>query len=508
MKLEIAQENLRKEAKKLMDDLVQRFVSCPSFDYSDPWLSQLDWTPAKTGKNKGFPKWYREILGKKTGLTLGSQVVPLLMQMTWKDQPLVFDKVKKWGWVNPESGNWERLPHPDGEGKNVGSPLSKHFAQFIEKGVMGSDSETNLAKEISNLSYWVSFQSRFADEYKMAVDAPNRLGIVPTTKLVGALTGRQVHKLWLTAAQCKKDKLGTDLFHVIQPPEGWSMVLWDEDTEEVRIGAIWGDYQRGMGLGATAMSQIAFMGKKGDSLANSTDAHSVTAKLAEITRDEAKTANFRDIFGGGRKTQADAIQTAHPDWSSAQVDQVVSKILDAKRGQKVYGQYEGGTDSFYHNRAAQIADTPNFRLPSTGRMFPNVINPLYDTKGQFYTSRYNFPVQGTGVDILHATAVAVAILCDQRGIPSDAWGYVMARHDEIGYNVKDEYADRFAEIANAAHCWAWSIFLESLGFYWMPTPLARLSAINIDKVYRKEVKNPTDAGYGTGWTFPDGRTVQ
>ena len=503
---EMKNKELTKQASKLCGELVQKFVSNPDFEWeSDPWLNQLDWTPAKSGKNKGFPLWYRKTLSK--GITLGIQVVPLVMRMTWKGQPLIFDKVKKWCWKNPETGNLERLPHPDGEGKNVGSPLSKHFAQFVDSGVLSSDSEDNLPKEITKLSYWNSFNSRFEGQYLMGVDAEKRLGIVPVTKLVGALTGRQVERLWLTAAQCKPGKLGTDMFHVIQPPEGWSMVHWDEDTEEVRIGALWGDFNRGLGIGATAMSQVAFMGVNTGTLETATDAHSVTAKLANISRSEAKTANFRDIFGGGRKTQADAIQTAHPDWGKEQVNGVVTKILDAKRGEKKGGKYEGGTDSFYHNQAAIIAETPDFRLPSTGRKMPNVINPKFDTTGMFYTSRYNFPVQGTGVDILHATALAVRVLADKEGIPRDAWGYVMARHDEIGYNVKDDFTGAFAEIANTAHVWAWAIFIEALGFNWMPTPLARLTAINVDKVYRKDVKAPTDAGYSAGWTFEDGREV-
>lgn len=506
MLYDIKMKDLTKQATQLCSDLVQKFVAGTSFDWeSDPWLNQLDWSPAKSGKNKGFPAWYRKTLSK--GVTLGSQIVPLVMRMTWKGQPLVFDKVKKWCWLNPETQELERLPHPDGAGKNVGSPLSKHFAPFVDSGVLGSASDVNLPKEITKLSYWNSFCSRFEGEYLGKVDAEKRLGIVPTTQLLKTLTGRQVQRLWLTASQCKPGKLGSDMFHCIQPPEGWSAVHWDEDTEEVRIAALWGDFNRGLGVGATAMSQVAFMGANTGDLATATDAHSVTAKLASIPRQEAKVANFRDIFGGGRKTQSDAIRTAHPDWTDKQVNEVVTKILDAKRGEKKGGQYEGGTDSFYHNQAAIVAEAPDFRLPSTGRKMPNVINPQYDKTGMFYTSRYNFPVQGTGADILHATALAVRVLAEKEGIPSDAWGYVMARHDEICYNVKDEFARQFAEIANSAHVWAWSIFLESLGFNWMPTPLARLSAINIDKVYRKDVKAPTDAGFKAGWVFEDGTEV-
>lgn len=495
IQLAVAQRQLEEALLEEADKLVQDFTGDPSDYENDPWLSQLDWTPAKSGKNKGKPAWAR----KK--ITTGGNAAPLIMRMTWNGQPLVFDKDRKWGWVN--EGKWQRLPHPDGN-KNVGSPLSKHFGQFFESGVLGCKSENNLPKAISRLSYWVSYQSRFQDQY-LAEVTESRKGIVPSTKLIGTLTGRQVEKTWLTAAQCKPGKLGSDFFHIIQPPSGWDMILWDEDTEEVRIAALWGDFRNGKIIGSTPMSQIAFMGDKD----LGTDAHSVTATLAGIDRQQAKIANFRDIFGGGRKTQTDALRTAHPDWTDQQLDGVVSKILDAKRGTKNWGEgYSGGTDSQYHNQAAILAETLDFRLPSTGRMIPNVINPRYDTQKAFYTSRYNAPVQGTGADILHATAACVPIVAGMFGIPESDFGYVMARHDEIGYNTLTQHSDNFAEVANAAHCWAWAIFLEGLDMPWMPTPLARLSSINVDWVYRKEVNMPVDAGYGMGFEGPDGRSIK
>lgn len=147
----------------------------------------------------------------------------------------------------------------------------------------------------------------------------------------------------------------------------------------------------------------------------------------------------------------------------------------------------------------------DFELPSTGRKIPDVVNCRYDRDRQFYTSRYNFPVQGTGADILHATAALTPVLALESGITE--FGYVLARHDEICYSVASPHSRDFAEIGNSVHCWAWAIFLEGLGYDWFPQPLARLASINIDRVYRKEVDAPTDSGYGLGWTFPDGLSI-
>lgn len=494
-----------------VEEILELWASGELDPAENPWLKQLDWTPAKSGKNKGKPAWLRKLKGLK--VTLGCSAAPLVLQMTWKGFPLAYSKTSKWGYLSRETGatRFVKLPHESGKNANVGSPFSKQFTAFAESGVLSSDLDIslNIPKELAKLTYWEAYESRFKEEYKMPVADPTRLGVVPVTKLVGTLTGRQVHKTWLTAAQCKigkngeTKKLGSDFFHTLQPPQGMDYVSWDEDTEEVRIAGFWADLNQGLGLGCTPMSQTALLGKKSDK----TDAHSVTALLTGIDRDSAKTANFRDIFGGGRSTQTKALQAAHPDWPEHEVAEKVSKIMLAKRGTKSQGLYSGGTDSMYHNQAAEIANTPDFRLPGSGRMIPNVVNCRYDFSGNFYTSRYNFPVQGTGADILHATAASVPLLCEMKGIPESAYGYVLARHDEIGYNVLKEYSEKFAEVANAAHTWAWAVVLHGMGFNWLPTAITRLSAINIDCCVRKEVKAPTNAGYGCGWDLPNGREV-
>ena len=483
--------SLEAKIAKVVKELEAKFAE-GSLPPNDPWLSQLDWSPAKTGKNKGKPLWIR----KAKEITIGKSFVPLILRVTYMGHPLVLDPKLKWGYRDAE-GKFHKLPHPKGPKENVGSPFVKDFKDLWEAGTLSSDMP-ELPSTLVSLSYWEAYRSRFKDEYIW--ESEDKDACVPVTKLLGTLTGRQVHKLWLTAAQAKKGKLGTDMTHAIQSREGRTFVSWDEDTEEVRIAAIFGDYFNMGGLGSTPMSQYAIMGSK----AKGTDAHSLTAAIAHISRPKAKVANFRDVFGGGRKTQTQALQAAHPEWSQARIDATVDRIMLAKRGTKTGGRYSGGTDSQYHNMANNIANTPDYRLPMTGRQIPDAVNCGYAGR-DFFTTRYNFPVQGTGADILHATAAIVGLVAEEKGIQN--YGYVMARHDETCYEVEDSRAEEFAEIGNTAHCWAWACFLDSLGFHWMPQPLTRLSAINLDRVYRKEVSAPTDAGFNCSWEFPDGREV-
>ena len=487
--------SLAKELETLIQSLKEQFLAGTLDPTQDPWLSQLDWTPAKSGKNKGIPAWIR----KAGEITTGKSFVPLILKISYHGNPLVLHPKQKWGYIDPATQEFCKLPHPKGPKENVGSPFVKDFLGMWESGILQSRGIPNLPHALTSISYWESYRSRFTEEFIWSTQGDKDL-CIPTTKLLGTLTGRQVHKLWLTAAQCKPGKLGTDLTHAVQARDGRVFVSWDEDTEEVRIAAVWGDHYNCGGLGSTPMSQYALMGSK----SKGTDAHSLTAKLAGLSRQGAKVANFRDIFGGGMRTQMQALQSAHPDWPESKLRATVEKIMTAKRGRKVLGRYAGGTDSQYHNMAQHIAETPDFRLPMTQRQIPDVVN-CRNAGRDFFTTRYNFPVQGTGADILHATAAIVGILAEKQGISE--YGYVMARHDEICYEVEEARAEEFAEIGNSAHLWAWACFLDSLGFNWMPEPLCRLSAINIDKVYRKEVFMSIDAGFSCSWEFPEGREI-
>lgn len=484
-----------------LNDLADQAES--SGDPGDPWLSQLDWTTAKSGKNKGKPAWYRAArLKKNAKVTLKSNLAPLLLRMKWDGHPLHLDKVKKWGYI--ADGKFHKLPHKGGPSKNVGSPLSKDFVDLVKGGTLTSSAGDNLAQELANLSYWASYRSRFHGQYVRDLDGFK--AIVPVTKLLGTLTGRQVEKTWLTAAMAKPDKLGSDMFHAIQAPKGYKFVGWDEDTEEVRLASLYGDVELGGGVGCTPMSQSAFMGerKKG------TDPHTMVAMLAgfgEDGRDDAKVFNFQDIYGGGFNAQANALKANHPEWTDEFIADKVNAMMTAKRGIKHRGTYSGGTDSHYHNAAKAMANAQDFRLTISRRQIPHIINPRYDRDRSFFTSRYNFPTQGAGVDILHLTLALVAYLTEQQGIPGTAWSYVMARHDEVQYCVLDEFAHQFAEIGHSAHAVAWACYFDSLGFNWLPSRAARLVSVNIDWVYRKEVHYAADAGLGLGWSGPKGEAV-
>lgn len=128
------------ETSELVDSQGDRF---------DPWLSQLDWTPLKSGKNQGLPKWVSQFQVSK-GLSLTKRYMPLLLRMTWQGYPLVFHKSKKWGIANGlktrEGFKWcgcwvTKYPHPKGETENCGDPLGKNYLDYLETGVLRSNVE-------------------------------------------------------------------------------------------------------------------------------------------------------------------------------------------------------------------------------------------------------------------------------------------------------------------------------------------------------------------------------
>ncbi|KAJ3329454.1 DNA-directed DNA polymerase gamma mip1, partial [Kappamyces sp. JEL0680] len=174
-------DQIEKKLEALVLDALAMMDSKAYLD--DPWLCNLDWEVrpvrmtkeiiSKKGVVKpsrpfatanphlvGKPKWYRDLWDaklKRIRLSTSKKVVPYLLKMEWKGFPLVYEA--KHGWmfhgpagsvgvvkdsepVTPESAIpghvYHRIPHPLGEGKNVGNPLSKPFIKAFEKDILTS----------------------------------------------------------------------------------------------------------------------------------------------------------------------------------------------------------------------------------------------------------------------------------------------------------------------------------------------------------------------------------
>ena len=129
----------------------------------DAWTGHLDWTPLKSGPRKGLPKWATGSVGLK------AVAGPSLLRLSWDGIPLTYHPTLKWGVVR--GGEFERLPHPDGTGDNVGSPVGKKFVPLLGTRLT---SENPRAKELLTArrrwAYWESVQSRVTEVRPVRVD--------------------------------------------------------------------------------------------------------------------------------------------------------------------------------------------------------------------------------------------------------------------------------------------------------------------------------------------------
>jgi DNA polymerase gamma 1 len=106
------------------------------------------------------------------------------------------------------------------------------------------------------------------------------------------------------------------------------------------------------------------------------------------------------------------------------------------------------------------------------------------SKGGYLTSRINWAIQSSGVDYLHLLIVAMDYLVRRFNIEARL---AITVHDEIRYLVKEHDKYRAAMALQVANLWTRAMFAQQVGIDDLPQSCAFFSAVDIDKVLRKEV---------------------
>jgi DNA polymerase gamma 1 len=394
-----------------------------------------------------------------------------------------------------------RLPHKDGEGKNVGNPLSKAFVKAIESGELasaavedGDDVARRAAQEATNMnvlcSYWISSRERIMDQ--MVVYREPSLGmILPQVITMGTVTRRAVEATWLTASNAKKNRVGSELKAMVRAPPGYSIVGADVDSEELWISSVMGDSQFGM-HGATAIGWMTLEGTK----SAGTDLHSKTASILGISRDAAKVFNYSRIYGAGQKHAVQLLLQGDSTLSKEKAAQLASDLYKATKGAKaVRGKqlppaqipslWHGGSESYLFNTLEAIALSDRPTTPALGCGVTKALRKSYLEEGSSYLpSRINWVVQSSGVDYLHLLIVSMEYLLKKYQIQAR---YLISVHDEVRYLAKEEDRYRTALALQVANAWTRALFCYNLGMDDIPQGIAFFSAVDIDHVLRKEV---------------------
>ncbi|CED83342.1 Mitochondrial DNA polymerase gamma, catalytic subunit [Phaffia rhodozyma] len=399
-----------------------------------------------------------------------------------------------------------KVPHPQGETHRLGRLITKGSAKFFEDETLTSD--LALAKEAIQMdmacSYWISVRERVkeqlaikeSDDVPMGFpletkDNPDELGmIIPQMVVMGTVTRRAVEKTWLTASNAKKNRIGSELKAMVQAPPGYSIVGADVDSEELWIASLLGDAQLGLHGG----SPIGWMTLEGTK-SQGTDVHSKTAFIVNVTRDGAKVFNYSRIYGAGIKhatrllMEGQAVQDEEAATKAAEALYASTKGLRVAFNNADFHRFWfGGTESYLFNSIESVARS---KLPQTPALKCGITAALrgafLEKPSDHMTSRINWVVQSSGVDYLHLLIVAVNHICAHYNIDAR---FLISVHDEIRYLVKDEDKYRATYALQVANLWTRMLFAFQCGMEDLPQGCAFFSAVDVDKVLRKEVDMP------------------
>lgn len=407
-----------------------------------------------------------------------------------------------------------KVPHPKGGTDRVGSMITKTSVKDFEEHTLSS--EFPLAREAIDMnaqcSYWVSVRDRVKEQMVVPESADRPMGfkhgvrpsahalaasdssprerqglILPHVVVMGTITRRAIEKTWLTASNAKKNRVGSELKAMVRAPEGYSIVGADVDSEELWIAGLMGDAQIGL-HGGSAIGWMTLEGTK----AAGTDVHSTTAKITGTTRDAAKVFNYSRIYGAGIKHATQLLMDAMKPPDLAIATEKAESLYRATKGSKIgwktknfHTFWHGGTESYLFNAMEQIARSARPRTPALACGITTALQEEYlEKETEHMTSRINWAVQSSGVDYLHLLIVATDYLCRIYAIDAR---YLISVHDEVRYLVKDEDATRAALAMQIANLWTRSQFAFKLGMDDLPQGVGFFSAVDVDKVLRKEV---------------------
>lgn len=501
---------------------------------------------AKAKITETWPKWYWDLTVPPTNdrvafgdldLTTKKTVAPLLLRLQWQGYPLIFSRQHKWLYRVPRSvyaaeedqgvqtpgspvkfdsskkGDetleadtehvYFRLPHKDGEGNNVGNPLSKSFVKAIESGELssaaaedGDEAAAKAAQDATQMnvlcSYWMSSRERIMDQMVVYRNGDRSKGmILPQVITMGTVTRRAVEATWLTASNAKKNRVGSELKAMVRAPPGYSIVGADVDSEELWISSVMGDSQFGM-HGATAIGWMTLEGTK----SAGTDLHSKTASILGISRDDAKVFNYSRIYGAGQKHAVQLLLQGDSTLTKEKAMERAAALYKATKGSKTFRSrdqrpaalpqlWHGGSESYLFNTLEAIALSDRPTTPALGCGVTRALRKTYlEDPSSYLPSRINWVVQSSGVDYLHLLIVSMEYLIKKYDIKAR---YLLSVHDEVRYLAQEGDRYRTALALQIANAWTRGLFSYNLGIDNLPQGVTFFSAVDIDHVLRKEV---------------------
>lgn len=521
------------------DDIVQK----------DPWLRQLDWTiapikltkkgvPYKKQKKPGYPEWYKALFSSNEStvpnITIKTRIIPLLFKLSWEGFPVFWTVTS--GWCFPVPSNTYntfikknyiiadeesqmkyredcgpdctdilmKIANPRDRDLRSTTLLGKSYLHFFENGTLTSQSK--LASEALKLnlagSYWMSSRERIADQFvvrrkefntqfnfndKLSSDSPkcdDLAVILPQLAPMGTVTRRAVEKTWLTASNAKKNRIGSELKAQIIAPDGYCFVGADVDSEELWIASLVGDSVFNI-HGGTPIGWMCLEGTKSEG----TDLHSKTASLLGCSRNDAKIFNYGRIYGAGVKFAGELLRQFNPSLTEDEAKQTATLLYENTKGKikrsRIFKKYWfGGSESILFNKLEAIAEQETPMTPILGCSITSALLKENLRTSSYLPSRINWAIQSSGVDYLHLLCCSMNYLISKYNLNARL---CITIHDEIRYLSAEEDKYKVAMALQISNIWTRAMFCEQMGINDLPQNCAFFSAIDFDKVLRKEV---------------------
>ena len=504
---------------------------------TDDWLCMLNWKEVgldADGKKVAF--WYRDMAAN--GLTTKQSASHYLLKLLWNGQPLrkiaitppEGGRKKQYGWcwrvakfdepmtlaeadaigydVRDDEGSiWKRVPHKEGDGRNVGALLGAEYLRYMDDLVLTCDGEATSdgkgkAHKVGLLtrviSYWQSARARISEQsYRTAINpltGAKEYIIAPHVCPHNTVSYRTGENLWLTLAAHTAPKIGSEVKAKLRPPTGYAIVNFDFDSQELAILSAYSDKYAGAS-GSTAFSFSVLAGDK----SQGTDMHTATARRVseqvrdiageDICRDAAKQSIYAMCYGAYFKTVGRTIKFWHPRLPADVINKIAKPMLDSFKGARAKGEeyYQGGMASAAFNAMHDLLLQDEPATPVLFNKMPKAMWPAI-CGDMDAPEQLNWQVQSAGASMMQCAVVSSWWLAKKLDIKASL---AITVHDELVYYCQKQYSELFAYCLQIAHAWGWCLLHYNLGIYDMPCIRAFASGISIDKVFRKYHKQDT-----------------
>ncbi|CAF0845752.1 unnamed protein product [Rotaria sordida] len=402
-----------------------------------------------------------------------------------------------------------KIPHKDGNEKNVGNPLAKSFASKIADGTLRAHESTAakwLLEWSKMLSYWENNEKRIKSQKAVQIKDDGTSIILPRVVVAGTVTRRAVEPTWLTASNAQTDRIGSELKAMVQAPSGYCFVGADVDSQELWIASILADAKYAEMHGSTAFGWMNLQGKKKDG----TDLHSKVANLVGISRDQAKVFNYGRMYGAGKTFAEKLLMQFNHQLSVVEAKEKATLMYSKTKGTKdrKTDLWQGGSESEMFNSLEVIARSKLPKTPVLDCRISRALEP-HNVNDAYMTSRVNWVVQSSAVDYLHLMLVCMKWLIDKYNIRCR---FALSIHDEVRYmcHMDDRYRACLAlQITNLL---TRAMFASRLNMNDLPASVAFFSSVDVDQCLRKEpymdCKTPSNPlGLEIAYDIPKGESL-